>query len=126
MHFKNILVFAALALPAVWAHHGTAASYDQKRNVKVKGVVKEFWWRNPHSALFIDGKDDAGKPVTYSIEMGSPNVMAKSGFRRDSFKPGDEVVVDMHPSFTNPSSGECLTCAVWINGVEKRLSETGN
>ena len=117
---SGLITLALLILGApLFGHHGTSTSYDQKRVVKVTGIVKEFLWRNPHSALFVEGKNEAGKAVTYSIEMGSPNPMVKLGYLRNSFKPGDEVIVEMHPSFTNPASGECLSCRVWINGKEQ-------
>ena len=86
----RVFGLAALALLATWVplfgHHGTAASYDQKRTVKVKGIVKEFLWRNPHSSLYLEGKDESGKVVSYSIEMGSPNTLAKLGYTRNTFK----------------------------------------
>ena len=122
--FIGVAVFAIAALVApVYAHHGTAASYDQKKFVKVSGIVKEFLWRNPHSALFLNGKDESGKPVEYSIEMGSPNVLAKSGLTRNTFRPGDEAIVEMHPSFSNPVSGECLACNIWVNGKQIRIAK---
>jgi hypothetical protein len=48
------------ANPAL-AHHGTGASYDQNKWVTIKGTVNEFLWRNPHSALFLDVKDENGQ-----------------------------------------------------------------
>jgi len=117
---NNVKIFglASLALVALplFGHHGTAVSYDQKKVVQVTGKVKEFLWRNPHSELFVDGTDAAGNPVTYSLELGSPNTMAKIGLTRKSFQPGDDVVLEMHPSFTNPTSGEAVTRKVVVNG----------
>jgi hypothetical protein len=80
-------------------------------------VVKEFRWRNPHSALFLAGKDESGETVTYSLEMGSPNTLVRFGYRRDTFKPGDKVVLEMHPSRTNSTSGESLSSRpILVNG----------
>lgn len=55
------------------AHHGTGASYDQKKWVTIKGTVIEFLWRNPHSALFLEAKNEKDEVVKYSIEMNSPD-----------------------------------------------------
>jgi len=115
----TVVGLMALVLPA-FGHHGTAVSYDQKKLVQVKGVVKEFSWRNPHSALFLDGKDESGNAVEYSLEMGSPATLAKMGYTRTMFKPGDTVEVEMHPSFSNPTSGEALSRRFVINGKEVR------
>ena len=97
----------------MWAHHGTATSYDQKKWVTIKGTVSEFLWRNPHSALFIDVKDASGKVVNYSIEMFSPILMVKAGYTRDVFRVGDEVSIDVHPSLVGENSGECLAASSW-------------
>ena len=123
---SNSLLAAACVLLAVpaFAHHGTGASYDQKKVVKMEGVVTEFMWRNPHSSLFLQGKDDAGKPVNFSIEMYSPGQMVKQGYTRTVFKTGDKVSIDVHPSFTNPASGECLGCKFLVNGKEPVHKDT--
>ena len=112
------LLALALLFPAasVLAHHGTATSYDQKKLVKVEGVVKEFHWRNPHAGLFLSGKDESGKDVTYSLEMGSPFVLSNLGFSRNTFKPGDKVIAEMHPSYGSPTSGELFSGRVSVNG----------
>ena len=123
-HLSSLASLALLApfAPAV-AHHGTAGSYDQTKTLKITGVVKEFRWRNPHSALFVDAKDESGKLVTYALEMGSPQTLVKFGYTRTTFKPGDTLVVQIHPSFTNSTSGEALSRLVVINGKEvKQLS----
>jgi hypothetical protein len=103
----------ALVLMAPWgplvAHHGTAGSYDDSKVLTIKGTVKEFRWRNPHSALFLVGKDESGRQVTYALEMGSPVTLVRLGYSRDTFKVGDQAVMDMHPSFTNPVNGYAPT-----------------
>ena len=108
---------SVLAVPA-FAHHGTAVSYDGKSWITVKGVVTEFRWRNPHSALFLDTVDDAGKHVTYAIELASPILMLRTlGWTRDTFKVGDDVEFRVHPSRTGEPVGECVAdCLVLING----------
>lgn len=120
MSTMKILSLAAFVLlvpcGSVFAHHGTAGYYDQSKLVKVEGVVKEFHWRNPHSGLFVLGKDDSGNEVTYSLEMGSPAVLAKFGFSRKTFKAGDHVVLEMHPSYGSPAAGELFSGKVWLNG----------
>ena len=98
------------------AHHGTAASYDQKTTVLLKGTVTEFLWRNPHCALFLDVKQPNGETVNYSIEMYSPSLMVKQGYTRTVLKKGDAVEIDVHPSLAGTPSGECLGCMLLVNG----------
>ena len=129
MNKMKISGLAALGLlilgVPLFGHHGTAASYDQKRTVKVKGIVKEFLWRNPHSSLYLEGKDESGKVVNYSIEMGSPNTLAKLGYTRNTFKPGDEAILEAHPSLASPNSFESLSSLqVIINGKALRTGKS--
>ena len=116
MKFQLWVGAAFLAALPLAGHHGTAASYDQTKLVTVQGVVTQFIWRNPHSALFLDMKDEAGKLVNYTVEMYSPGLAVKQGYSRASFKAGDEVVLQLHPSLAGEPVGECLGCKVLING----------
>ena len=82
----------ALSAPVTLAHHGTAVSYDQENWVTVTGVVTEFRWRNPHSALFLDVESADGNTINYAIELASPVLMSRSsGWTRATFRPGDLV-----------------------------------
>lgn len=112
------VLLASSALAA--AHHGTGGFYDEKAKVRIEGVVTEFHWRNPHSGLFVLARDAQGKEITYALEMGSPNSLARAGYTRRTFKPGDHVVADIRPSHVNPAAGELVSSDVWVNG--KRVS----
>ena len=115
---RKALIGIILTVVPVMAHHGTATSYDQKKWVTVKGVVTQYIWRNPHSALFLETKDANGKVANFSIEMFSPGLMTKRGYSRTSFKVGDEVVIEVHPSLAGEPVGECLGCKVLVNGKD--------
>lgn len=108
----------ALSASVTLAHHGTAVSYEQDNWITVTGVVTEFRWRNPHSALFLDVESADGKTTNYAIELASPVLMSRSsGWTRATFRPGDVVQFRVHPSRTGAPVGECLfNCEVLING----------
>lgn len=104
-----------------FAHHGTSVNYDSSKTITLEGTVTEFRWRNPHSALFLDVTDESGKVVNYAIELPSPTLMSRGelGWTRHTFKPGDHVVFDVHPSRTGApvALGGCTRgCKVLING----------
>jgi hypothetical protein len=80
----------------VSAHHG-AASYDTTKTVTVKGTVTSYIWSNPHVFLNVDAKDDDGNAVHWVIEAQGPVPQADAGWTRNTFKPGDEVIVDVTP-----------------------------
>ena len=112
------LLGLVLAAAPLMAHHGTATSYDQKKVLNVKGTVVQFLWRNPHSSLYLETKDESGKEGKYALEMWSPGLMVKQGFTRDSFKVGDQVEADVHPSLAGAPVGECLGCKILVNGKD--------
>ena len=105
----------AASLP-VFAHHGTGISYDQDQQIELKGKVTEFTWRNPHAQLWLDVSEGTFKGQNYGIEMNSPGVMLRWGWTKNTFKPGDEITVKVHPSRTGKAVGECLNCVVDIKG----------
>ena len=55
--------------------------------------MKEWLYSNPHCLLKLDVKDESGKVVPWIAETQAPAVMYPAGYRKDSFKPGDEVTV---------------------------------
>jgi hypothetical protein len=81
------------ALP-VWAHHSFAAEYDEKKPVKVTGIVKKVEWTNPHSRMYLDVKDADGTITTWNFEFGSPNHLFRAGWTRNTVKEGDQITVE--------------------------------
>ena len=110
-------LLAGMMAAHVSGHHGTAASYDGSKQVTITGKVTEFWWRNPHSALFIDITDEKGERVNWSVEMNSPGVLTRSGWTRRTFVAGDAIFIIVHPSRAGTPVGVCLNpCTVSVNG----------
>jgi hypothetical protein len=89
------LTAAALLLAAapLAAHHSFAAEYDAKKPVELKGTLIELEWVNPHAWIHMNVKDEKGNLTKWSCEMGSPNILMRNGWRRDTIKPGDEIIV---------------------------------
>ena len=98
MHSKLMTVVAsagllmAAALP-VLAHHSFSAEFDQKKQVTLEGKVAMMEWVNPHSWLHIDVPGPDGKVVRWKIEGGSPSVLFRLGWNRDSLPAGTKVKV---------------------------------
>jgi len=79
---------------AVSAHHAFAAEFDANKPVNFKGTITKMEWVNPHTWLHIQVKNANGTTEAWAIEAGTPNVLFRRGFTKESLLPGTEIVVD--------------------------------
>ena len=79
---------------AVSAHHAFAAEFDANKPVNFKGTITRMEWVNPHTWMHIQVRNASGATENWAIEAGTPNVLFRRGFTRDTLKVGTEVVVD--------------------------------
>ncbi|MDR2215586.1 MAG: hypothetical protein LBE59_07075 [Nevskiaceae bacterium] len=88
-----LMVMAPLG--AALAHHSFAAQYDGRKTVTIEGAVTKVEWMNPHGYFFVDVVDPAtGNVTSWSCEIAAPAALMRSGWTRNSLKPGDLVVVE--------------------------------
>ena len=76
------------------AHHAFAAEFDASKEVHFTGTVTKMEWVNPHAWLHIDVKKPDGTVENWAIEAGTPNVLFRRGFSKESLLPGTQIVVD--------------------------------
>ena len=86
-----------LGAPA-WAHHAFAAEFDAKKPVHLEGVVSKVELINPHSWIHVDVKTPDGQVTTWMVEAGSPNVLLRRGFTKQTVHTGTPVVVEGYQS----------------------------
>ena len=90
-----IAVAGALLYTApVRAHHAFAAEFDIKKPVKLQGTVTKMEWINPHAWIHIDVKSPDGKVTSWMVEGGSPNILLRRGFSKQSLEEGTVVIVE--------------------------------
>ena len=82
----------SLTLP-VSAHHSFSAEFDATKQVTLAGEVVMMEWVNPHSWLHIDVKKPDGSVERWKVEGGSPSVLFRLGWNRDSLPAGTKVTV---------------------------------
>ena len=89
------IVLTAAAVPALAHHSGTM--FDDKKEVTLTGVVKEFQYSNPHSWLLVDVKGEDGKVTTWGFEAEGPSSLTRAGIRLKDFMPGTVITITGHP-----------------------------
>jgi hypothetical protein len=93
---------------AALAHHSFAV-FDRTKKVTLTGTVKEFQWTNPHAWIQVDVPGDKGQSTEWGVECGSPNMMARTGWKKTTLKPGDRITVIVNPLLDGRPNGSLVT-----------------
>ena len=106
MQARTALIVATLllAMPTIGAAHHSFASFDRSKQVTLTGTIKDFQWTNPHAWIQVVVAD-GDRQTEWGVECGSPNMMARTGWKRDALNPGDSVTVIVNPLLDGRPNG---------------------
>jgi hypothetical protein len=87
----------------LFAHHGTATSYDNSKTFTTQATVTEFRYANPHPQLYFDVKDEQGNVAHWSGEIApNPAQLIQVGWGRKrseaALAPGTVITITISPS----------------------------
>jgi Family of unknown function (DUF6152) len=108
LHKPAILAALGLCTLPVVAHHANNM-FDPQKEVVLQGTVKDFQWTNPHIWIQVNVPAADGKVVEWSVEGGSPNLVGRQGWKRNSFKPGDKVTIKIRPMRNGDPGGSFIS-----------------
>jgi hypothetical protein len=96
---RSVLASLALvaALAASAAAHHSPVMFDRSISKTLVGTVVEFAWTNPHASIQLDVQNESGSVDRWGVELGSPQSMARNGWRSNIIKTGDKVTVVVNP-----------------------------
>jgi hypothetical protein len=102
-------VLALLCATApVLAHH-SFAMFDQSKSLTLHGSVKDFRWSNPHVFIQLLASGEGSAEQEWSIEMTSPEHLARVGWKPGTLKAGDKITLVIHPMRDGVKGGQYLS-----------------
>ena len=108
-----LLATLAAAWPA-FAHH-SFAMFDTANEITLTGVVTSFQWTNPHAYIELDVAAAPRGAKHWTIELGSPSILQRAGWKFNSIKKDDKVVAVVSP-LKNGEPGSLLTRVTLSDG----------
>jgi hypothetical protein len=93
----SIGVLLATTLPLT-AHHSFAAEFDGSKKITLEGKVVQLEMVNPHSWIHFDVTNADGKVEHWKAEGGSPSVLLRLGWNRDTLPVGTKIKISGSPS----------------------------
>jgi hypothetical protein len=113
IRFIGLSGFLLLLSSPVLAHHGTAA-FDMESVTTVKGTVTKFEFMNPHALIYLDVAGSKGDVEHWIAEESSNNHLSRSGWDKNTLKPGDRITLAGHRARNGARVLEmqCSECSV--------------
>jgi hypothetical protein len=119
MSNRLVFVFAmsvALLVSVPLNAHHTGSTLLSEKTVTLKGTVQSWLWSNPHCLLKLAVTGADGQVVEWTMETQAPNSIYPDGYRKNSFKPGDEVTITLQPAANGGPYGR-IAYAVLADGT---------
>jgi len=76
--FGTLVAVLFAATPA-FAHHSFAAEFDAQKCSDITGVLTKVAYENPHSYVWVDVKNAAGKVEANTFQLSSPSNLKRGG-----------------------------------------------
>ena len=101
-------VAASLMFAPAFAHH-SFAMFDQSKSLTLHGSVRDFRWSNPHVFIQLLASGQGSPEQEWSIEMTSPEHLARVGWKPRTLKAGDKITLVIHPMRDGVVGGQFLS-----------------
>jgi hypothetical protein len=107
---RKLLFLAAVMLlgsGSAWGHH-SFAMFDLDKETTLESVVKNLKWENPHVWLYVLTPDGKGGTTEWGLEMGTPGMLTRTGWKSSMLKAGDKVTVVLNPLKSGAPNGRLV------------------
>jgi len=117
----SVVLSLILVSAPLFAHHNFQAEFDSNLPIEVSGTVVRFSMTNPHARLYIQEIDENDETINWDFELAAASSLMRRGWRRDSVKPGDTVVVSAHRAINHPHVGNARSVTLISEDGENRV-----
>ena len=93
----SALATLTIGIAPVLAHH-SFSMFDQASPLTITGVVSGVEWTNPHVYIELDLTEPVKGAKHWSIELGSPSILQRGGWKFNTVKRGDKVTRRRQPA----------------------------
>jgi hypothetical protein len=111
MKIWKALALTALLNSPVLAHHAEAL-FDHSQTLAASGSVMEYLWANPHTNIYLEVADDAGRSNLILFEGGPAVAMRRWGWTRDTLKVGDKLLINYYPRRDLKPGGQLISATL--------------
>jgi len=112
--FTFVAIFALVSgTTRLFAHH-SFAMFDTANPITISGVVTAFEWTNPHVYIEVDVPDGQATKH-WAIELGSPSILMRGGWKFSTIKKGDKITAVVSP-LRNGEPGSLLNRITLADG----------
>ena len=94
---RLMILAAMLVLGRPLAAHHSFAMFDSVNKTTITGTVTRFEWTNPHVFIEVDVPGQNGDVKHWSVELGSPSILQRSGWKFSDVKPGQKITAIVNP-----------------------------
>ena len=110
----SALATLTIGIAPLLAHH-SFSMFDQASPLTIAGVVSGVEWTNPHVYIELDLAEPVKGAKHWSIELGSPSILQRGGWKFNTVKRGDKVSAVVSP-LKNGEPGSLLTRITLADG----------
>jgi hypothetical protein len=119
-----LLLGTIMYTPTSVAHHSLVSEFDVEHEFELRGTITKVDWFNPHVWIYLDMVNAQGQTEQWRCEMGSPNQVIRSGWKKENLPNGTVIRAKAHRA--RNGSHTCSTRDITLDSGKPTLPTVSN